>query len=135
NFGHRISAQWEGSTKNRITLVSTETGQEKVIYDEFNGTGTLSPDGNYVVLFDRDSAHWISYQVSNGQSIILNEGLSISFVQEDHDMPSLPRAYGIAAWSSDGKSIAIYDRYDIWNFKLDGSDKKMLTNGYGRSNG
>lgn len=135
NFGHRISAQWEGSTKNRITLVSTETGQEKVIYDEFNGTGNLSPDGNYVLLFDRDSANWISYQVSNGQFITLNEGLPISFVHEDHDMPSLPRAYGMAAWSSDGKSVAIYDRYDIWSFKLNGSDKKMITNGYGRDNG
>ena len=47
--------------------------------------------------------------------------------------PALPGAYGSAGWTKDGKSVLLYDHYDIWQVAPDGSGAKNLTDGYGRA--
>ena len=43
-----------------------------------------------------------------------------------------PDAYGTAGWTKDGKSVLLYDKYDIWRISPDGSGAKNITAGYGR---
>ncbi len=131
DFGKRIESQWEGSTRDDIYLISTKTGNKELILSNFSGNAILSPDAKYVVYFDQDKGTWNSYQVSTKKKIILNDGIPASFADEENDMPTTAQGYGMAAWSPDYKGIYVNSRYDIWYFNLDGSNKSILTNGYG----
>ncbi|ULT24350.1 hypothetical protein KUH03_35945 [Sphingobacterium sp. E70] len=131
DFGKRIESQWKGGTKEDIYLVSTRTGQRELILSNFSGNVALSPDAKYVVYFDEEKGTWNSYQISSKRKVVLNEGIPASFADEENDMPTAAQAYGMAAWSADYKGVYLNSRYDIWYFNLDGSNKSILTNGYG----
>ncbi len=131
DFGKRIESQWEGSTRDDIYLISTKTGNKELILSNFSGNAILSPDAKYIVYFDQDKGTWNSYQVSTKKKIVLNDGIPASFADEENDMPTTAQGYGMAAWSPDYKGIYVNSRYDIWYFSLDGSNKSILTNGYG----
>ncbi|QMV66915.1 S9 family peptidase [Sphingobacterium paramultivorum] len=131
DFGKRIASQWEGSTRDDIYLVSTKTGNKELILSDFSGNAILSPDAKYIVYFDQDKGTWNSYQVRSKKKTVLNDGIPASFADEENDMPTSAQGYGMAAWSPDFKGIYVNSRYDIWYFNLDGSNKSILTNGYG----
>jgi Prolyl oligopeptidase family. len=131
DFGKRIASQWEGSTRDDIYLISTKTGNKELILSNFSGNAILSPDAKYIVYFDQDKGTWNSYQVSTKKKIVLNDGIPAPFADEENDMPTTAQGYGMAAWSPDYKGIYVNSRYDIWYFNLDGSNKSILTNGYG----
>jgi hypothetical protein len=42
------------------------------------------------VIFDREKGRWLSYNVKTKQTVPLNKGLSVSFVDEEFDMPDFP---------------------------------------------
>ncbi len=131
DFGKRIASQWEGRTRDDIYLVSTKTGNKELILSDFSGNAILSPDAKYIVYFDQDKGTWNSYQVSSKKKTVLNDGIPASFADEENDMPTSAQGYGMTAWSPDFKGIYVNSRYDIWYFNLDGSNKSILTNGYG----
>src|SRR5690606_7214451 len=133
DFGKRIAAQWEGFTLSNMYVVSTLSGQKRTVKENLNGYAYLSPKGDFVLYFNRDTGNWLSYHISSGKIVLLNDGLPVNFVDEENDSPTLPSAYGIAGWSTDGKDVYIYDRYDIWKFNLAGKQKELLTNGDGRA--
>ena len=133
DLGRRITAQWEGFTLSDVYIVSTLSGQKRLVKEQLNGYALLSPTGDYVVYFDRTNSNWFSYEISTGHTILLNEGLPVNFADEENDSPNLPGPYGIAAWSASGTDVYIYDRYDIWKFNLSGKGKQLITNGEGRA--
>ena len=64
----------------------------------------------------------------------LNKNLSVSFTDEEFDMPDKPYAYGIASWTDNDESVIIKDRYDLWEFFLNGKKApRNITNSYGRA--
>lgn len=134
DHGNRIQSQWDLAVRSNIYLVSTRTGENKLILKDLNGQALLSPNAEHVVYFDRDDASWNSYTVETGTTYKLNDGVEVSFVDEENDVPALPGPYGIAGWSEDGDIVYINDRYDIWSFNLQTKQKQMETNGYGRAN-
>ncbi len=133
DFGKRIQGQWEGGTRSDVYIVSTQSGQKRIIKKDLNGYAYLAPLGDYVLYFDRDQGNWYSHQIKNDQVALLNDGVPVSFVDEENDSPTLPGAYGVAGWSQDNRSVFIYDRYDIWKFDLTGKEKQLVTNGEGRA--
>ncbi|PRD55891.1 S9 family peptidase [Sphingobacterium gobiense] len=133
DFGKRIAAQWQGFALSDIYAISTISGKKKIVKENLNGYASISPKGDFVLYFDRETGNWYSYQISSGRTVVLNDGLPVNFVDEENDSPSLPSPYGIAGWSADGKVVYIYDRYDIWKFDLAGKRKELLTNGEGRA--
>ncbi len=49
-------------------------------------------------------------------------------VEDDHPVPER-RAYGFAGWVSGEKSVIVYDRFDLWQVNVDGSNPVRLTKG------
>jgi dipeptidyl aminopeptidase/acylaminoacyl peptidase len=93
---------------------------------------TLSPAGRYLLYFDDVQNDWYTFRVADGARVNLTEKLGLNFWREDHDSPSLPPAYGTAGWTADDRSVLVYDKYDIWEIRPDGSNARMVTNGEGR---
>ena len=69
----------------------------------------------------------------DGTKSNLTATLPVKFFNEDTDTPSTPAAYGNAGWTRDGKSVLVYDRYDIWRVSPDGTGARNITAGYGRA--
>jgi dipeptidyl aminopeptidase/acylaminoacyl peptidase len=111
-------------------LVDTLTGNRKLVAKKHVGRMTWSPNGKYVLLFD--GKDWNTISVPDGKSTNLTANLGVVFSDEQHDTPGRPRAYGSAGWTDDGKYVLLYDHYDIWQVRPDGSLSKNLTLGAGR---
>ena len=69
----------------------------------------------------------------DGKKVNLTAGFRVKFFNEETDTPSTPGPYGSAGWTKDGKSVLLYDRYDIWRVSPDGTGAKNITEGYGRA--
>jgi dipeptidyl aminopeptidase/acylaminoacyl peptidase len=100
--------------------------------EHWRGTPTLSPGGKYLLYFDENEADWFTYRIADGVKTNLTGKLNINLWREDHDSPSLPGAYGNAGFTANDGSVLLYDKYDIWEIKPDGSGARMVTNGVGR---
>ncbi|MDB5308433.1 MAG: ptpA 10 [Gemmataceae bacterium] len=101
------------------SLVNVRTGERKPALTAFGGLAALSPTGKYLLTFD--GKDWSTVSVPDGKKTNLTAGLKVKFFDEEDDHPSEPPAYGLAGWSSDGKFVLVYDRYDIWKLAADGT--------------
>ena len=111
-------------------LVETETGKRTLLAKKHSGNVTWSPDGKYVLSFD--GTDWSAAAVPSGKSVNLTAKLPVKFWTEDNDTPGAPRPYGLAGWSKDGKSVLVYDHFDIWQLTPDGTHATNYTAGLGR---
>ena len=111
--------------------VDAATGQRTTLAKKHYGAMTWSPGGRYLLTFD--GKDWWTVSVPDGKRTNLTAGVPAKFFNEDDDRPQLPTAYGNAGWSKDGKSVFLYDRYDIWRISPDGTGAKNATAGYGRA--
>jgi dipeptidyl aminopeptidase/acylaminoacyl peptidase len=135
DFGNRIPSQWTGGSIRDYYLVDVKNGSRKKIIESLDGNASPSPDGNYIVYYDKKTMIWKTYQVATGKITILNAGMTVKFYDEENDVPDDPNSYGIGGWTEEDKTVLLYDRYDIWQFSPDGkSAPKNLTNGFGRAN-
>jgi dipeptidyl aminopeptidase/acylaminoacyl peptidase len=135
DFGNRIASQWTGGSVRDYYLVDVKTGVRKKIIEGLDGNASASPDGNYILYYDKKKMLWNTYQVATGKTTTLNTGMDVKFYDEENDVPDEPNSYGIAGWLEEDKAVYVYDRYDIWQFSPDGkSAPKNLTNGFGRAN-
>lgn len=131
----RKATQWNGFAARDYFTVSLRDGHSKEVITGLNGYATSSPLGKYVVYFNRETGNWYSYQYQSQKHTVLNSGLKQDFAEEEFDMPDAPNAYGIVEWTVNDQSVLIRDRYDIWEFFLDGSKPPhCITHEFGRKN-
>jgi dipeptidyl aminopeptidase/acylaminoacyl peptidase len=112
-------------------LIDAATGQRTLIAKKSRGALSWSPNGKHLLSFD--GKDWWSVSVPDGKKVNLTANIPSKFFNEDTDTPSTPPAYGTGGWTKDGKSVLLYDRYDIWRVSPDGSGARNITNNYGRS--
>jgi dipeptidyl aminopeptidase/acylaminoacyl peptidase len=111
-------------------LVDNLTGSRKLVAKKHLGRVTWSPDSKYALFFN--GKDWITLSAPEGKSVNLTSALGVKFWTEEHDSPGSPAPYGQAGWTKDGKSVLLYDHYDIWQASPDGSGAKNITAGMGR---
>jgi dipeptidyl aminopeptidase/acylaminoacyl peptidase len=110
--------------------VNTSTGERKPLLVKHSGMLSWSPDGKYALTYKDGNWHTIS--VPDGKVVNLTGKLGVRFWNEENDTPGAPYAYGTAGWTKDGKSVLVYDRYDLWQVAPDGSGARNVTAGFGR---
>ena len=112
--------------------VNTATGERTLMMKgQLTGPFALgiSPDGkNY--LYWKDNK-FQNYDLDAGAARALGNGTN-GFVNLEFDYPGPKPAYGIAAFTPDGKHVIVSQRYDLVMIPLDGSAAtKNLTSGVG----
>ncbi len=128
---YRMEVSWD-QTYSDVFLVDLQTGKPTKVLEHWGSTtNTLSPGGKYVLYFDENAGHWWTYRVSDGQRTNLTEKLKVGF-QQDFTTPDLPGPYGTGGWTADDQSLLLYDEFDVWEVKPDGTGARMITNGEGR---
>lgn len=132
---YRLSTQWEASSKKDYYIVDLNSGKRELFVKGLEGRVTASPSGKYIVYYNRMDHLWYSYNPVTKETNVLNKKLKVSFEDEENDMPTTAREYGLVYFTSNDDTVLIRDRYDIWEFDLTGNKKpNNVTNGYGRKN-
>ena len=129
---YRQLISWDGSYDD-VYLVGLADGTREQILEKANFPASMSPGGNYVLYFEEKDDNWYVVRTSDRQKVNLTARLGVKFQSETDDRPEHPSPYGSAGWTDGDKSVLLYDRYDIWEVKPDGSGGRMLTNGIGRA--
>ena len=119
---------WDGTYDDEY-LVSLTDGSRKRILEKTNFSGSMSPASNYVLFFSERDDNWHVIRTSDGQNINLTAKLGVKFQSETDDHPAHPSPYGSGGWTEGDKSVLLYDRYDIWEVKPDGSGGRRITDG------
>jgi len=131
DLSYQQEVSWDG-TYNDVYLVDLKTGTRRKLLEHFGGAATLSPGGGFVLFFDAPTAQWFTYKISDGTRTSLTDRLPVKFFNESHDTPDLAPSYGFAGWTDGDKSVLLYDQFDIWEVRPDGTGARMVTNGEGR---
>jgi dipeptidyl aminopeptidase/acylaminoacyl peptidase len=114
--------------------VNTSTGERTLIVK-----GQLT--GRYVFGIHPRGTHFLywkdgtimAYDLTAGAAKALGAG-KVDFTDAEYDHPGAKPSYGVAGYASDGKSVIVNHRYDLWLVPLDGAAPKDLTNGFGAKN-
>lgn len=114
-------------------VIDPMTGNRTMVAEGLFRGASLSPGGQYVSWFGMDDYDWHVYDIANETTRNLTETLDVRFDREDWDQPQAAGSYGIAGWLSGDEGVLVYDRYDIWMLRPDGSEARMITDGYGRT--
>ena len=128
---YQQETSWD-SSYNDVYLVDIRNGQRRKLLEHHGASATLSPGANYLLYFDEPSGNWWSLDLKNSVRVNLTERLPVRFFDEGHDTPDLPPALGSAGWTDGDKSVLLYDKFDIWEIRPDGTGARMVTNGEGR---
>ncbi|HWK08829.1 MAG TPA: hypothetical protein VNR64_02175, partial [Vicinamibacterales bacterium] len=122
---------WDGDYSDAY-VVDLKTGAKARVLTHQHFSPALSPGGNYVLWYADDTHAWFAQKVGSTTAVPLTRGLKVSFEDETWDTPNQPAPYGVAGWTDGDKSVLLYDRYDIWEVKPDGTGAHMITQGVGR---
>jgi dipeptidyl aminopeptidase/acylaminoacyl peptidase len=111
-------------------VIDSTTGARTLVSKKHTGNASWSPNGKYLLFFD--GKDWSTVSVPDGKSVNLTSKLPVKFFDEEDDHPSDAAPYGTGGWTKDGRSVLLWDRYDVWRVAPDGSGAKNITAGYGR---
>ena len=135
NNDSRAESQWTGAEKKNYYIVNNLTGEATEFLKNLNGRIYPSPLGKFMVYFNREDGNWYAYNVAKKSTFQMNKDLPVKFTDEEFDMPDYPNSYGLEGFTDKDFSVIIKDRYDLWEFFLDGKTApKNITNGFGRKN-
>jgi acetyl esterase/lipase len=115
-----------------IYRVNTSTGERTLMLkNQLIGSHVfgISPNGNYYLYWKNNKFQ--AYDLDAGTSITLGGTTPVSFIDMEFDHPGPKPSYGLAGYTSDGKTVIVQQRYDLWALPLDGSAARNLTNGLG----
>ncbi|NII28271.1 S9 family peptidase [Pseudoflavitalea sp. X16] len=133
--GSRISAQWEGFTRQNAYIISTIDGSRKLVKEKQRGFFALSPKAQYVLWYDMSTKNYFTYQVSTGAIKNITQKITAHLYDDEDDHPDDPFSFGTAGWLENDAAVLIYDRYDVWQVDPNGEKLPVnVTSGYGKKN-
>jgi dipeptidyl aminopeptidase/acylaminoacyl peptidase len=132
DVSYRQLASWDGSY-NDVFVVDLRTGVKEKLLEKAYFGAQMSPGGNFLLWYSDEARAWFAQKAAAGSKPVnLTGALKVSFQDETWDTPNQPAPYGAAGWTEGDTSVLLYDRYDIWQVKPDGTGARMVTNGAGR---
>lgn len=111
-------------------LKNIETGQQQLLLAKFSSDQNkigVSCAGKFIAYFS--GKQWWLYDIRSNTHLNLTLQIGKSFTEEKYDRSGEEKVSGIAGWTIDDAALLVYDTYDIWLLKTDGSSAVRLTKG------
>ncbi len=128
---------WSRAACSEDYVIYLVTGKKVIIKNHLLGT-MLSPGGEWVIGQNNYGGDLFCMNTGDGTMKNLTARFPIplrDFHWSDEPQMKNSRALGFYNWSKDGKSIVMYDRFDIWQVDPSGQKAAVnLTAGVGRKN-
>jgi dipeptidyl aminopeptidase/acylaminoacyl peptidase len=121
--------QFEIEAPRDFYIVNLDTGEKEIFLEkqnEFHLYILPSPSGKYVAYFKENN--WWIYDIKLKKHTNITQKIGVPFFGRVYILAG-DSAYGTAGWSSNDKEILLYDQYDIWAVKPDGTSFRKLTQG------
>jgi dipeptidyl aminopeptidase/acylaminoacyl peptidase len=117
-----------GRSWRDISRVDFSDGSRKPIAKKIPFGASPSTTGRYVA-FVKDEQWWV-HDLQSGSTTSVSAKMGSSIVDKDDDHPQHHRSpHGLAGWTTGDRSLVLYDKFDLWEVKPDGSGARRLTNG------
>ncbi|WP_432671711.1 S9 family peptidase [Flavobacterium sp. SM2513] len=124
-----LSAADKFTQDTEMYITTLATGQRRLLAKEIIGGSTnafISPTGKYVSYLEK--GQWKVYFVDTGLTTVVTKNIAVSFSSESLTEEG-ENSYGNPGWSVNDSYILLYDEFDIWRIKPDGSSSERLTRG------
>lgn len=129
---------WLNAARPSYFLISLEDGSKKELPLKnmlIWGDIEVSPNGRYVVWYDRKQKNYFSYNTDTDTVTNITKEIPAPIFNEDNDKPGASHPVGKAAWISEGEALLVYGKFDIWEVDLRGRKKPVnITMNYGKKN-
>lgn len=122
--------QFDSNAPIDYYLKDISTGKHKLLLSRFSSDQNkigISGSGKFIAYFKEQQ--WWVYDVQTGRHRDLTSITRQSFIEEKYDRSGEQKVSGIAGWTTDDKTLLVYDSYDLWLLKTGGSSALRLTNG------
>lgn len=111
-----------------IWLVDVQTGTRRKALEKVRYFAGASPTGDKLLWYD--GKNWWTQRVATGARTNLTANVKATFADPDWDYPTdFAPSEGFAGWTKGDGAVLVYDTYDIWSLKPDGSGGTRLTDG------
>ena len=135
NLPYQKYKSWIAADFADYYVVDITSGKKELLIEKSDTWLTMSPNGEHVAWYESKDSCWYAMNIQTKKSVNLTSQLGVAFYDEQQDMPMKSNSYGFVSWADNGKSVILYDKYDIWQLDPKGEAKaKNLTSGYGREN-
>ena len=121
--------QFEYEGPRDYYIVDLATGDKNLLlrkHSSFFSDLLPSPGGKYVAYFKENN--WWVYSIANKTHTNVTQNTGGQLAGKIHKLYH-ESAYGNPGWSANDTEILIYDQYDIWAIKPDGTSCRRLTHG------
>ena len=111
-----------------VYVIDTRTGERRRIVEKVQYGFGPSTAGKYYLYLRDDDYH--VYDLGRDRHVNITGGIDAVFVdlEDDHTVQQKP-PFRYAGWTENDDALIVYDKYDIWEVKPDGSGGRRLTNG------
>jgi dipeptidyl aminopeptidase/acylaminoacyl peptidase len=111
-----------------VYALDLTTGERTLAAERVQYQYGASPSGRYILYVHADN-YW-SYDTQTGRRLNLTDGIATSFINLDNDLTIEEKPpFGNGGWAKDGRTVLLYDRYDIWAVRADNRSARRLTDG------
>jgi dipeptidyl aminopeptidase/acylaminoacyl peptidase len=110
-------------------LVDVLSGEKELLVTGLGGSSvniSPSPDGRYIAYYK--NRHWYLYDIATKRHTCITDKAKGEFYDDYLEMSDSP-TFGADGWSSDGAAFLLYDRFDLWEIKLNSYSTTRLTHG------
>lgn len=129
---YQLQGSLDGKQFRDVYVTDLTTGTRKLVLTKARWVFGTSPTGTHLLYYA--DGHYHTLDLATGKSVNVTDKVGTSFVdtEDDHNVEKPPtRSLG---WTSDGKSLVISDKWDLWKVAADGTGGLNLT-GNGKKDG
>jgi dipeptidyl aminopeptidase/acylaminoacyl peptidase len=128
---YRGEVAWGGSRAD-LYKVDVSTGTRTLIDKALARTYGTSPDSKWFLFLKNKRVR--AFNLETGKVLELDAATpGKSFVNQDDDHDYEKPIWGVGGWAKDGRSVLLYDKFDVWQLPLDGGSAVNLTQGVGQA--
>lgn len=131
---------WNKQGLDSIFLIDAHKG--KVFIDKdlsfgIAGTYKISPDGKYILYFDKNSKNYFSYCIEDGKRVNLTKGINEQWCYDLFKVQSIQELMpkGMFGWIRGKDLVLLQGQSEIWLVSLDGTQSPVcITHHFNQNN-
>ena len=125
NREYELMGNLEGRRYQDIYVVDLKTGKRTLAKKKCRWYFGPSPVGTHFLYYD--DGHYFTYNMTTGKSVNITQNVATSFIDEEDDLNVKKPPVRPWGWVKDGKSLLLYDNWDVWKVNANGNKGQNLT--------
>lgn len=122
---YELMSNLEGRRYRDIYVVDLKTGKRTLALKKSRWYFGVSPTGTLFLHYD--GGHYFTYDMGSGKSVNITQNVPTSFIDEENDLNIKKPPVRPWGWVKDGKSVLLFDNWDVWKVRADGKKSVNLT--------